>query len=146
MQQKHVERLKRVRQRIVDEKEHFNYASFMANNNSSKSFWCGCDSFGDGVTVKEDEPKWDCGTVACVAGFACVEAIREKKNWDLLDCDTDNANKYATRYLGLTHQEESFLFYCDGYFGFPSMHTDEATVEDALKRIDYLINKYETKI
>jgi hypothetical protein len=145
MEQKHIERLKRVRQRIVDEKEHFSYATFMANN-SSKSFFYGCDSFSDGVTVKEDEPKWDCGTVACVAGFACVEAIREKKNWDLLDCDLDNASKFAKRYLGLSDCEESFLFYCSGIFGFPYMGTDEATIEDALKRIDYLINKYEAKV
>ena len=131
------ERLQLLRKTIVDNKDRFYYARWATPLD---------DLTGEGISriapeinslsvsataLQLIENKSLCG---CVGGFTIalfsVEADHEFMTTDI------------KKYLELTDEEVSFLCFGRGMFGFDSLEPiHKATVEDALKRIDYLINE-----
>jgi hypothetical protein len=83
-----------------------------------------------------------CGTPGCVAGWA---GVLDPEHWV---CDTQNwtRNKIQARqFLELTFDEAEFLFMGDAYFDaddrmlYGSVELKDATIQEAIKRLDFLI-------
>lgn len=115
------ERLLKVREAILAHKNKFNYGYTFV-----------------GGLYAESILDNDCGTVGCVAGFTCA-IFDPKATWSTRDVINS-----ATRALELSAKEAKFLFYCDDFDcfeGAPCHYMHTATADDAIERIDYLLNR-----
>ena len=119
------EKLLQVREAILAHKNKFTYSYSIIG--------------GDKAAEIIDE---GCGTCGCVAGFTCA-LFRPQARWTW-----GGEMEIAADELQLNHAEIRFLFFCDNYefsrLGYPnppehSMHS--ATADDAIERIDYLLNR-----
>jgi hypothetical protein len=102
-----------------------------------------------GGTSRNREPevivKHTCDTAACVAGWCAVLNVpnfAKSKDHTLVVA-------YAQDFLELTPKESAFLFYPNasysydvGYEGNEYVMISEYTLEDAIDRLNYLINKH----
>ena len=117
-----VERLKTLREFLVKHEDRFAYSVMLSD-------WDHC-RYGD-ITQN------DCGTLACVGGWALA----------LFHPDLPLSHvfrwKEANRVLGLTDMQGYFLFWGEDMFGFPKIDLETATLRNALDRIDYLIKEAE---
>lgn len=92
-----------------------------------------------------NQEKWghDCGTPACIAGFACVAnggKLRQRLNYGVKEivCVTQRGTsrtvrQYAARKLGLPMGEADMLFAANPLFHRPATH------EDAIATLDRMI-------
>lgn len=132
-----VERLKAVKQAILDHTDKFMYQS-----------WCSKHKIGPWILNDFNnivDP--DCGTCGCVAGFTL--GIFGSELIPNINSNHDDIGDVASMILDLTAEEENYLFLCEElegveYDGQESIDLATATEEDAIKRIDYLIAKYST--
>jgi hypothetical protein len=148
-----VERLRKLRQRLLDHKEQFRYSE-----------WGGVLSDDEfdikprllTVTNKVKELKelletYSCNTCGCIAGNACMQAIEE--NDPVIVDQPPNRPLYisdiASEYLDLqTPGERRFLFMgadgcqLDFTCHLPQIDITKATVHDAIRRLDVLIEHY----
>jgi hypothetical protein len=151
-----VERLRKLRQRLLDHKEQFRYQE-----------WCTVltpaptadDPFRMRHTfttnsvreLKEFLESYSCNTCGCVAGHACMQAIEEKDPMLLEEFRSTYIGDVAQRYLSLDNDESEFLFMGKPSWRLP-FHIDKpipallnlqlATVHDAIERLDVLIEYY----
>lgn len=94
--------------------------------------------FRDAVTAEAPEANF-CGTTGCVAGWCCVLLHKEAKPVLLAleqklgfpVAGPGNCDKIAQTVLELTDKQAEFLFLD---------HVDNATREDAVRRIDHLLS------
>lgn len=92
-----------------------------------------------------DNDEYKCDTCACVAGWAVLlnkDNLEEYITHDEFDY-SDSIPNIATELLDLTTEQRSFLFYCENEFGWPKVMTHRATKEEAIKRINYLLENFE---
>jgi hypothetical protein len=143
-----VERLKQVRMAIVNFEENFNYSNYFTDRETGEAK---CQRF---VPVSAPEVlNHNCGTCACVAGFAVALSTTSKPTRDCWD--------NAAEWLGLTWKESEWLFtpytydedkydllkstkefeYDPDFPGYGCC-TQEQGVVEALRRIDHLIEYY----
>jgi hypothetical protein len=143
-----LERLRQLRQFIIDFQDQFNYSrwqGFKVRPASSVS--------ANGLTIngvagrhgyeKAHDISHDCNTTGCVAGFAvgCMSDEWIKKY------TTENSGPYeipemAQEWLGLSDFEHGFLFLGDPYtnvFEDLGLESDDATPEEAIRRLDQVI-------
>lgn len=99
----------------------------------------------DFIKITQNHP---CGTSACVAAWCVILNLPEKiLSRDECMFDADDISKH---YLGLTNDERDFLFFPGSSFpdndflsDFPDKKTctREYSLQDALDRIDHLLNR-----
>lgn len=144
-----VERLKQVRMAIVNFEENFNYENYFTDKSTGEAKY-------QGFILPTSAPEvltHNCGTCACVAGFAVALSTTNKATRDCWD----NAQKW----LGLTWKESEWLFtphyddedcshliesiiqfeYDPDFPGYANC-TQEQGYNEALRRIDHLIEYY----
>lgn len=86
--------------------------------------------------------KHTCGTSACVAGWTI--ALSDDKS-DLLQTEFLDNGELAALKLGLSHEESEMLFFCRALGPFEYIPLIDATAEDAVKRIDYILSEENEK-
>lgn len=144
-----VERLKQVRMAIVNFEENFNYANYFTDRETGEAKY-------QGFILPASAPEvlnHNCGTCACVAGFAVALSTTNKATRDCWD--------NAAEWLGLTWKESEWLFtpyggdedsnrliestiqfeYDEDFPGY-SCCTQEQGYNEALRRIDHLIEYF----
>jgi hypothetical protein len=144
-----VERLKQVRMAIINFEENFNYANYFTDRETGEAKY-------QGYILPASAPEvltHNCGTCACVAGFAVALSTTSKPTRDCWD--------NAAEWLGLTWKESEWLFtpyggdedsnrliestiqfeYDEDFPGY-SCCTQEQGYNEALRRIDHLIEYY----
>lgn len=120
------ELLIKVRETLVAHESRFDYSDFVRDRLTGLG-----QVFGEHLMIS-------CNTVACVAGWTCAIVDPTKEiNW--------YADDHARDYLKLSQEEANFLFFCHALGPFEYKHTSEATFQDALDRIDYLLSDSYTK-
>ena len=139
-QMPNINNLKIVRDRLLKLKqegheEQFNY-----------SLWYEYNEPEDGPYLLPDEREetrsvkylGHCGTCGCVAGWTCQVLFEGKYI-------PGSIHATAANLLNLDHRDKRFLFYCDGGYGFPNQNCEieEVTLDDAIDRINALIDHYE---
>lgn len=127
------ERLKALKDRILEHKDRFYYARWVVPID---------DLNGDGTSllvnndystpVQAHELQHNCNTVGCVGGWAMTFIDVAKRDSCLSD--------YVKDYLDIFDIEFDFLCFGRSGFGFDCIDTSEATVDDAVARLDFLIN------
>jgi hypothetical protein len=147
-----VERLKQVRMAIVNFEENFNYANYFTDRETGESK-SALHGLAFAPASAPEVLTHNCGTCACVAGFAVVLSTTSEPTRDCWD--------NATRWLGLTWKESEWLFtphyddkdrshliestiqfeYDPDFPGYTSC-TQEQGYNEALRRIDHLIEYY----
>jgi len=146
-----LERLRQLRQFIIDFQDQFNYArwqGFKIKPDDTVSPNGLTINFIHGVAGKHGyeaahDISHDCNTTGCVAGFAvgCMSDEWIKKY------TTENSGPYeipemAQEWLGLSDFEHGFLFIGDPYtnvFEDLGLESDDATPEEAIRRLDQVI-------
>ena len=116
------DKLRQVRQVIIDNKNRFEY-----------EYYCIRSDCADANTA---DLMHDCNTVGCVAGFACALFNFNINKYEQID---DKAKEI----LGLDDAQASYLFLGDSYKDQEDIHLGRATYIDAIDRIDYLLNEVE---
>ena len=133
-------RLARIRKLVATNKERFIYRAWLAESTTPDEHDCLSTIDPERAPSLLDH---SCGTVGCVAGWCCAVGIHEKSiELDPLGHLKDCIEYVARDWLGITVEEARFLFMVNENFGFPFKSLEEATVEDALKRLDFLIKRY----
>lgn len=110
--------LREIKHHLIETPEKFQYPELAVDSNGTPV---------NPVTVFED-----CGTMCCVAGWA--RAIHDKDKACTLGSVT------TIQLLGITEKQFNFLCLGKKYKHVPSIRLSEATVVDAIRRIDYLLS------
>ncbi len=125
-----VERLKQVRDLLVEKGEQqFGYYSYFDKCVIVESI----AEIGQRVNQLHT-----CGTTACIAGWTC-SLIPEQQLRYYTSLPLPYAN--AMRWLDLTDKQADYLFLGHTYKDEPILHLASSKLEDALRRIDFLINE-----
>lgn len=122
-----IEKLKAVRQLMVDHKENFYWGDWLISTNEDRL-----------EAPKAEELLHNCGTIGCIAGFCC--ALADKNNQILT-----NAKIFLEIDGMFTSLIESILFIPEIIFGFKDGFNSDLDIEfqNALERIDFVIWLYE---
>jgi len=112
----HKDRLLRVREAMLACPENFDYVITLSGP-------------GENIT------KPGCGTVGCVAGYTYALMGSRPVNSPLGILDE------AEKLLGISNDEAGYLFYGDRLDEEPKLFIEDATCQDAIERIDYLLNR-----
>jgi hypothetical protein len=169
-----IAKLKELRNALVNFEENFDYEYVFCktHRNSNKTAVTEITNSLLGEVLQHNTVPHDCGTVACLAGFTVAlhkEAFIEHCT-NRGDHHPLNAMGFAARILGLGRDEENFLFtpaskryeiasyydhnadrlpypdypYDDSFKHF-SHCTKEQGYNEALRRLDYIIEYYSNK-
>ena len=98
--------------------------------------WC---QNTDGEDTSADHVG-ECGTTACIAGWAVVVAIPEPiKRIEVLGDDQSGIAEFARDFLGLTEKQTDYLFYGDWRYRIPKAdRLDWDTPKRAAEAVRYL--------
>lgn len=143
-----LERLYQLRRFIIDFQDQFNYARWQGFKVKPDDTISANGLTIHGVAGRQGyqaahDISHDCNTTGCVAGFA-VGCMSDE--W-IETYISDNSGPYeipemAQEWLGLSDFEHSFLFLGDPYtdkFEDIGLETDDATPEEAIRRLDQVI-------
>jgi hypothetical protein len=130
------ERLKALKDRILEHKDRFYYARWVAPIDDLHCYGTSrLVKDGYNVPTQAHELQHNCDTVGCVGGWAMTFIdVPSVPDPDL--CLSD----YVESYLCLTNKEFDFLCFGKAEFGFEYTNVNKATVDDAIARLDFLIN------
>lgn len=125
------ENLAKVRDLIAEHHDQFNYNRLIHSNK-----WTGRTIIGNVNEVQLQLLSGDCGTHACVAGWASsLSLLEHDKPMSFTDIEVE-----AQRYLGLNNKEAAFLFWLYPLYKMPRRDLEQATHLEAIKRLNFLIN------
>jgi hypothetical protein len=148
-----LERLRKLRQRILDHQEQFNYSDWCAAwepNPDNPNEKCYISATNNVRELSELVSTYGCGTCGCVAGHACMQALEENAI-DLTPGRVLYIQDQAQVYLDLTSAEQSFLFMGRPGWSLPLIYNcrlsaielTTATIRDAIERLDVIINYHD---
>jgi hypothetical protein len=115
-----------VRDTIKDHHEQFNYRKWLSESR--------IPSFEDDIVQNmKAEVLHTCNSSGCVAGWTCaIEAPHTTYT---------KIEETARFFLDLNDDETDFLFFCYERFGFDKIQLRDATHQDAIERINYLLSE-----
>lgn len=128
------ERLKALKARILEHKDRFYYARWVVPiddlNGAGTSLLINNEY---NIPTQAHELQHNCNTVGCVGGWTMTFI-------DVLVDSDFRLSYYVKEYLDIFDKEFDFLCFGRAAFGFAYVDTNEATVDDAIARLDFLIN------